>query len=85
MENIIIMASIIAPITTGIVEAIKKATGIRTDFIPLLSILVGTMLGGFANFLDLDIYLRLWGGAISGLASVGLFETGKQMVGGSKK
>lgn len=79
MNEILAMASVIAPVTTGIVELMKKS-GVSHRFIPLMALIVGVLLGAAAfSFTDLYFVDRLWAGLISGLASVGLFELGKQV------
>lgn len=78
MNEILAMASVIAPVTTGVVQLVKKS-GASHRFIPLLALIVGVLLGAAAfSFTDLYFMDRIWAGIISGLASVGLFELGKQ-------
>jgi len=79
MTEILAMATIIAPITNGVVQAAKKATRVNDNLLPIVAIGVGAILGGGAYFLDAEIGMRIWAGGISGLASVGLFETGKNI------
>lgn len=81
MVEILTLATIIAPLTTALIEVVKKAIGIDQRYLPLLAVLLGLILGGLATFLDSELILRLWAGAVSGLASVGLFELGKQVKG----
>lgn len=81
MIEILTLATIIAPLTTALIEVVKKAIGIEQRYLPLLAVLLGLILGGLATFLDSELILRLWAGAVSGLASVGLFELGKQVKG----
>lgn len=81
MVEILTLATIIAPLTTALIEVVKKAIGIEQRYLPLLAVLLGLILGGLATFLDSELILRLWAGAVSGLASVGLFELGKQVKG----
>ena len=81
MIEILTLATIIAPLTTALLEVVKKAIGIDQRYLPLLAVLLGLILGGLATFLDSELILRLWAGAVSGLASVGLFELGKQVKG----
>lgn len=81
MVEILTLATIITPLTTALIEVVKKAIGIDQRYLPLLAVLLGLILGGLATFLDSELILRLWAGAVSGLASVGLFELGKQVKG----
>lgn len=81
MVEILTLATIITPLTTALIEVVKKAIGVDQRYLPLLAVLLGLILGGLATFLDSELILRLWAGAVSGLASVGLFELGKQVKG----
>jgi hypothetical protein len=80
MNQILIIATIIAPVTTALVEAVKKIGYIRDNFLPLTALVIGVLLGLAASFLPIDVpisYLA-WAGGISGLAATGLFENFKQ-------
>lgn len=79
MIEILAMATVIAPITSGVVQAVKKATSINDNLLPIIAILIGAILGGGAYFLDADLGLRIWAGGVSGLAATGLFELGKNV------
>lgn len=86
MADILILTSILVPVITGLVEAIKKAVNIKINFIPVVALLVGLIIGLAAQpFTDLDGINRLWAGGLAGLASVGLFEVVKQREGLSKE
>lgn len=79
MTAVLIFASILAPIITALVEVIKKATNIPVNFVSVLALIVGLMIGFAAEpFTNLDYVNRLWAGGLAGLASVGLFEVLKQ-------
>lgn len=78
MTEILAMATVIAPVTAGAVEVVKQATNINNRYLPAVATVVGIGLGAAAYFLDADLGLRIWAGAISGLSAVGLFELGKQ-------
>ena len=81
MTEILTMATIIAPVTLGVVEAIKQATG-NHRFLPFIAIAVGILLGIAATFfVDAEITSRVWAGGISGLAATGLFEGLKNIKG----
>lgn len=77
MVDILAIASLIAPITSGAVQAIKKATKVNKRYLPILAVGVGIILGAAAFFVGIGLGERIWAGGISGLASVGLFELGK--------
>jgi len=82
MTEILAMATVIAPITWGVLQVVKHATKVNKRYIPLLALIVGVVLGLIATFLDADITIRMWAGGISGLASTGLFELGKNTIKG---
>lgn len=79
METILILATAIAIVVGGAVEAIKRATNVNKRYLPIVAIAVGILVGAAAYFLDAEIGLRMWAGGIAGLMSVGLFETGKNI------
>lgn len=78
MVEILALATIITPITTAVIEAIKRAELVKGRFLPLLAMLIGIGIGTAAIFVETEIILRMWAGGISGLASTGLFELGKK-------
>lgn len=85
MTEVLIFATVLAPIITALVEMVKKAVNIPVNFLPVLSLLIGLIIGFAAEpFTDLDIVLRLWAGGLAGLSGVGLFEVMKQRDGESK-
>ena len=71
------IATIVAPITTALVEAVKKGLKPNERIMPLVAVVIGILLGAAAYFVDAEIGMRLWAGGISGLAATGLFELGK--------
>jgi len=77
MTEILAMATAIAAVTGGVVQAIKKTKLVNKRYMPLLAIFIGAGLGALALFLEADLVSRLWAGGISGLAATGLFEFGK--------
>lgn len=79
MFEILTMATIIAPVTSAFVQAIKTTGKIHKKYLPLVSILVGIGLGASATFLSTELVIRIWAGGISGLAATGLFELSKGM------
>lgn len=84
MTEILAMATIIAPITSGMLQVFKKATQVNKRFIPLMAVGLGALLGSAAYFLDAEIGLRIWAGGVSGLAATGLFEFSKNAKGEGK-
>jgi len=77
MQEILMIATIVAPITTALVEAVKKGLKPNERIMPLVAVVIGILLGAAAYFVDAEIGMRLWAGGISGLAATGLFELGK--------
>ncbi|MBM7633813.1 holin [Geomicrobium sediminis] len=79
MTEILVLASIIGPVTAGVVQLVKQS-GIGNRLLPLIALTIGIGLGAAAfTFTDLDLVERLWAGGISGLAAVGLFELTKHV------
>ncbi|WP_155669142.1 holin [Ornithinibacillus caprae] len=84
MVEILAIASVIAPVTSGVVQAVKSATGVNKRYLPVMAMAVGIGLGAAAFFVDIGLGERVWAGGISGLASVGLFELSKKSKGDEK-
>lgn len=75
MMNVLILATVIAPVTMGVIEVFKQAFNLKKNFLPLLGVVVGLAIGFLAAPIsDIDLYLRLWAGALSGLSASGLYE-----------
>ncbi|OEK70613.1 holin [Staphylococcus equorum] len=90
MEQIITFATIISVLTIGIIQGVKQTGAIPKNIIPLISIMIGGLIGGVSIFIpeifsDLSIGARILGGIISGLMATGLWETGKQHNGKTKQ
>ena len=78
METVLIFASVLSPIILALVELVKKTVRVPKNLIPLVSLLIGFLIGAAANpFTELDLVLRLWAGGLAGLTATGLFEIGK--------
>ncbi|NGP46895.1 holin [Bacillaceae bacterium SIJ1] len=78
-------ASFIAIVTTLAVQAIKKTVSVPKNYVPSLSLIVGLVLAVLSfPFTDLDLSVRLWVGAIAGLAGTGLFEVVNKREGKTK-
>lgn len=80
MVEILAMATVIAPVTSGVVQVVKQATQVNNRYLPAVATILGMGLGAAAYFMDAELGLRVWAGGISGLAATGLFELGKQTV-----
>lgn len=77
MIEILMMATIIAPVTSSLVHAIKISNRVNKRYLPLTAVVVGIGLGASATFLETELVIRMWAGGISGLAATGLFEVSK--------
>ena len=77
MNEILILATIIAPVVLAVTEMFKRLGEINTKYLPVIALLVGLFIG-FASypFSDLELVLRLWAGGFAGLAASGLFDLG---------
>ncbi|ARV43552.1 holin [Bacillus subtilis] len=85
MQDVLIFATVLAPILTALVQLVKKTVKLPTNVIPALSFVIGIGLGAVAYpFTDLELVLRLWAGGFAGLAATGLFELGAKREGTTK-
>lgn len=86
MADVLIFSAILAPIITALVEMVKKAINVPVNFLPVIALLIGLLIGFAAQpFTDLDYVNRLWAGGLAGLAATGLFELVKQRDGQTKE
>ncbi|MGC4379067.1 holin [Fictibacillus sp. Mic-4] len=75
MTLILAFASIILPIVTAVTEVVKRAFSLPKNLVPAIAFVLGIVIGfAAAPLTDLDWTLRLWGGALAGLSSTGLYE-----------
>ncbi|WP_406946305.1 holin [Halobacillus sp. SY10] len=75
MTQVLMFATVISPFVAGLLEVIKRLAALPKNFIPLIAVVIGVILGAVAYpFTDMDVALRLWAGAGSGLSATGLFE-----------
>lgn len=75
MTEVLIFATLLAPIILALVQLIKKTANIKNNYLSLIAFAVGIFVGAAAApFTDLDIVLRLWAGGLAGLSATGLFE-----------
>lgn len=74
-------ASIISPIVIALVQLIKKTITVNNRYLPLISLLIGLIVGLLAwPFTEMDVVLRLWSGGFAGLAASGLYSLGKRTI-----
>lgn len=75
MTEVLIFATVLAPIILALVQLIKKTVNLKNNLVSLIAFAVGLFVGAAAApFTDLDIVLRLWAGGLAGLSATGLFE-----------
>lgn len=85
METILIFATVLSPLVLALIELIKKTIKVRKNVVPLMSLLVGLVVGAISYpFTELELVLRLWAGGFAGLAATGLFEIGNKREGSTK-
>lgn len=76
MEEVLAFATTLGVIITALVQLVKKTVNVPNNFIPLISLVIGLLIGAAAYpFTDMDMVHRLWAGGIAGLAGTGLYET----------
>lgn len=86
MDQVLSFATVLAPIVSALVQLLKKTVNLEKNFIPLISLLIGILLGVFAySFSDLGLVSRIWAGGVAGLAATGMFELVKKRTGTSKE
>ncbi|MGG1595550.1 holin [Terribacillus saccharophilus] len=81
MNEVMIFATTLSPIVLALVQLVKKTTPVNNRYLPLISLLVGMVVGFISEpFTPLDTVLRLWAGGFAGLAGAGLFSLGKKTI-----
>lgn len=84
--ELLLLVTLISPVIIGLSEVAKQTVRIPKNMIPLVAIFIGILVGiAAAPFTTVDIYIRIWAGVIAGLASVGLYESGKTRDGYTKE
>ena len=75
MEEILLFATIIAPVAAALTEVVKRTVNVSKNLLPITAIVVGLLIGlASGTFSELNWDVRLWAGALAGLSGVGLFE-----------
>lgn len=75
LTQVLSFASILAVFVMSTVQLVKTTLNINKNFVPLVGVLVGLLIGVVAYpFTDMDLVLRLWSGGLAGLSATGLFE-----------
>lgn len=85
MEQVLMFATTLSPIVTGLVELVKKTFNLPKNYIPAISFVLGIIIGIIAYpFTSMEIVLRIWSGGVAGLSATGLFELVKKREGMTK-
>jgi small-conductance mechanosensitive channel len=75
LTQVLSFASILAVFVMSIVQLVKTTLNINKNFVPLVGVLAGLLIGVVAYpFTEMDLVLRLWSGGLAGLSATGLFE-----------
>ncbi len=79
MNEVLAFASIILPVVTAVVEAVKRGLHLDTRYAPLLSMVLGVAIGALAYpFTGLDLAERAWSGGLAGLGAMGLYDLARK-------
>ena len=75
MTNAVLVAIILAPITTGIIEVVKQTLNINNQYLPILSLLVGIAIAILiALGTGQDVAQFVLVGIVGGLSASGLYD-----------
>ncbi|MFB1051807.1 holin [Paraliobacillus sp. JSM ZJ581] len=86
MDQVLMFATVLIPIVTSIVELIKKTVYLPKNWIPMISFIIGLIIGAIAYpFTEMELVLRLWSGGFAGLSATGLFEVVNKREGMTKE
>lgn len=78
MNNAVLVAVILAPITTGIIEVVKQTLNIDNQYLPVMSLLVGILVAvAIALGTGQDIVQFVLVGIVGGLSASGLYDQAK--------
>lgn len=78
MNNAVLMALVLAPITTGMIEVVKHTANIQERYLPLVSLLSGVAIAVLiALGTGQDIVQYIIVGVVGGLSSAGLYDQKK--------
>lgn len=86
MDQVLLVATVLVPTVTAIVELIKKTFRLPKNLIPMISFIIGLIIGAIAYpFTEMELVLRLWSGGFAGLSATGLFEVVNKREGMTKE
>ena len=75
VNNAVLVAVILAPITTGIIEVVKQTLNINNRYLPILSLLVGIFVAvAIALGTGQDVVQFVLVGIVGGLSASGLYD-----------
>lgn len=75
VNNAVLVAVILAPLTTGIIEVVKQTLNIDARYLPILSLLVGIFVAvAIALGTGQDIVQFVLVGIVGGLSASGLYD-----------
>lgn len=75
IDNILVQVAVATPIVIGLVEVIKRATGIESRFAPAVSLVLG--IGVFYLLGSWAWQMNVLGGLLAGLSASGLYAGGR--------
>ena len=75
VNNAVLVAVILAPLTTGIIEVVKQTLNINNRYLPILSLLVGIFVAvSIALGTGQDVVQFVLVGIVGGLSASGLYD-----------
>ena len=75
VNNAVLVAVILAPLTTGIIEVAKQTLNINNRYLPILSLLVGIFVAvAIALGTGQDVVQFVLVGIVGGLSASGLYD-----------
>lgn len=75
MEQALIVAGILGPVISGLLQIIKHADFVNSRWLPIAAVIVGIVFGGiYALLFNEALPIYLLGGLIGGLASGGFYN-----------
>ncbi|NGP43849.1 holin [Bacillaceae bacterium SIJ1] len=86
MNDILMFATMLVPIVTALVQLMKKTFDIPKNWVPMLAVVLGAIVGAgaFPFAEELALSVRIWAGLLAGLSATGLFELGNSRLGTTK-
>ena len=83
IEFSLVEGIIAVPVLIGLLEVIKRVSGMDEKYIPILSVLIGVVVScAFQFYGETDMFIAIIRGVAVGLSAVGLFSGGKNTLEG---